>query len=76
MDVIKDSEASAAALRSGAKMTQRQTRDDPLLAPHEIAMKFARDTRRILVLPAGDAPLGLQRAIYDQDPNFEGTFDP
>lgn len=76
MDVIKDSEASAAALRSGAKMTQRQTRDDPLLAPHEIAITFARDTRRILVLPAGDAPLGLQRAFYDQDPNFAGLFDP
>jgi type IV secretion system protein VirD4 len=76
IDVIKDSEASAAQLRSGAKMTQRQTRDDPLLAPHEIAIKFARDKHRILVLPAGEAPLGLQRAMYDLDPNFAGLFDP
>lgn len=76
MDVIRDSEASAAQLRSGAKMTQRQTRDDPLLAPHEIAIRFARDTRRLLAIPAGASPLGIQRAYYDQDHNFEGSFDP
>jgi type IV secretion system protein VirD4 len=75
MDVVKDSGASASQMRSGAALTQKQTRDDPLLAPHEIAIHFARDTRRLLVLPAGLAPLGLQRALYDKDANFQGRYD-
>jgi type IV secretion system protein VirD4 len=76
MDIVKDSGASAAQMRAGAAMTQKQSRDDPLLAPHEIAIHFGRDTRRLLVLPAGLPPLGLQRAIYDKDANFTGNFDP
>ena len=76
MDVVKDSGASAAQMRAGAALTQKQSRDDPLLAPHEIAIHFGRDTRRLLVLPAGLPPLGLQRAFYDKDANFQGKFDP
>ncbi len=76
MDIVKDSGASAAQTRAGAALTQKTSRDDPLLAPHEIAIHFGRDTRRLLVLPAGLPPLGLQRAIYDKDANFQGKFDP
>ena len=39
-------------------------------------MTSRRDTRRLLVLPAGLPPLGLQRALYDKDANFQGKFDP
>ncbi len=76
MDIAKDSGASAAQMRAGAALTQKQSRDDPLLAPHEIAIHFGRDTRRLLVLPAGLPPLGIQRALYDKDANFQGKFDP
>ena len=75
MDIVKESGASAGQQRAGASATQKQVREDPLLAPHEIAMVFAREPRRLLVLPAGLAPLALQRAHYDQDDNFQGRFD-
>lgn len=67
--------ASAAQQRAGASSTQKQVREDPLLAPHELALCFARDKRRVLVLVQGKPPLALQRALYDQDHNFQGSFD-
>jgi type IV secretion system protein VirD4 len=75
MDLVKDSGASAAQLRAGANLTQKQVREDPLLAPHELALAFERDKLRILVLAAGLPPLALQRARYDKDPNFQGKYD-
>ena len=60
---------------AAAVKTESPPPQDPLLAPHEIAMVFAREPRRLLVLPAGLAPLALQRAHYDQDDNFQGRFD-
>jgi len=75
MEIAKDSGASAAQKRAGANLTQNQVREDPLLAPHELAMVFERDKLRILVLGAGLPPLALQRARYDKDPNFQGRFD-
>ena len=76
MDLVKDSGASAAQQRAGANLTQKQIRDDPLLAPHELAFAFGREKLRILVMVAGMAPLALQRARYDKDPNFQGKYDP
>ena len=75
MDLVKDSGASAAQQRAGANLTQKQIRDDPLLAPHELAFAFGREKLRILVMVAGMAPLALQRARYDKDPNFQGKYD-
>ena len=75
MDLVKDSGASAAQKPAGANLTQNQTREDPLLAPHELALAFERDKLRILVLVAGLPPLALQRARYDKDPNFQGRYD-
>jgi type IV secretion system protein VirD4 len=75
MDLLKDSGASAAQKRAGANLQQNQSREDPLLAPHEVALTFERDNMNILVLAAGLAPLALQRARYDVDPNFQGRFD-
>lgn len=75
MELEKDSGASAAQRRAGAALTQNQTRDDPLLAPHELALAFERDKLRILVLAAGLSPLALQRALYDKDTNFQERFD-
>jgi type IV secretion system protein VirD4 len=75
MDIVKESGVSAAQARAGASATQKQVREDPLLAPHELALVFARDTRRVLVLTAGKPPLALQRAYYDEDANFLGRFD-
>ncbi|MBX9925191.1 MAG: type IV secretory system conjugative DNA transfer family protein, partial [Hyphomicrobiaceae bacterium] len=71
MDLVKESGASAAQQRAGANLTQKQVREDPLLAPHEIALAFERDKLRILVMVAGLPPLALQRARYDKDPNFQ-----
>lgn len=75
MDIVKESGISAAQARAGANPTQKQVRDDPLLAPHELALVFEREQLRILVMAAGLAPLALQRARYDKDVNFEGRFD-
>jgi type IV secretion system protein VirD4 len=80
MNVSKQSDASDAARRQGARTTQEQIRDAPLLAPHELALMLARqdDQReldRILVKAAGQAPLILQRALYDKDEPFRGRFD-
>lgn len=81
MNVTKASDASAAQLRAGAHATQEQIRDAPLLAPHELAMVLARQDNqrerdRLLVKAAGQAPLILQRALYDKDEPFRGRFDP
>lgn len=75
LELVRDSGASAAQSRAGASATQKQVREDPLLAPHELALVFARDKRRLLVLVAGEPPLALQRALYDRDANFQGRFD-
>ena len=75
MDLVKESGASAAQQRAGANLTQKQTRDDPLLAPHELALHFERDKMRLLALVAGLPPLALQRALYDKDANFAGAWD-
>jgi type IV secretion system protein VirD4 len=76
MDLIKESGASAAQKRAGASLTQQHPREDPLLAPHELALAFERDKLRILVMAAGLPPLALQRARYDKDANFSGRWDP
>lgn len=76
MDIVKESGATAAQQRAGATLTQKQPRNDPLLAPHELALVFERDKLRLLAHVAGLPPLALQRALYDKDPNFAGSFDP
>ena len=76
MDIIKESGASAAQTRAGALPTQKQIRDAPLLAPHELAELFGREKGRLLVMAAGLPPLAILRAIYDKDEPFSGSFDP
>jgi type IV secretion system protein VirD4 len=75
MDLVRPSEISAAQGRGGGSLTRTQTREDPLLAPQEIALAFERDKLRILVLVAGLPPLALQRALYDKGANFQGGYD-
>lgn len=60
---------------SGASGRREELRVQKLAAPHELEQMLSRDEMSILVLVAGKAPAVLQRALYYEDPPFEGRFD-
>ncbi len=49
----------------------------PLLTLEEIARHFDRDDtlRRQLIIRAGKRPLVLSRAVYHEDPAFDGLYE-
>jgi type IV secretion system protein VirD4 len=75
MRIERGSGASSSALLAGARSTQEDAREWPLLDTDEAAQELAREKLRVLVLAAGRAPLLLRRTEYFRDPAFKGTFD-
>ena len=75
MNVEHAARNSAPQLAGGANPIQEQLQQSPLLLPHEVEQRLARETERMLVMAAGRKPLILLRAIYDGDPIFAGLFD-
>ncbi|MGO9545743.1 MAG: type IV secretory system conjugative DNA transfer family protein [Rhodomicrobium sp.] len=76
MIVERASGASMPQMYTGAKLTQEDIRESPLLHTHEIEKLFAREEGRILVTVAGRNPFAVQRAAYYEDALFKGLFDP
>jgi type IV secretion system protein VirD4 len=75
MHVERGSGASASALLGGARLTQEDAREWPLLDTDEASQELAREKARVLVLAAGRPPLLLRRTMYFRDPRFKGMFD-
>ena len=75
MHVERGSGASASALLGGARLTQEDAREWPLLDTDEASQELAREKARVLVLAAGRPPLLLRRTMYFCDPRFKGMFD-
>ena len=61
MRVERGSGASSSALLGGARLTQEDLREWPLLDTDEAEQQLARERLRVLVLAAGRAPLLLRR---------------
>jgi type IV secretion system protein VirD4 len=76
MRVERGSGVSSSALLGGARLTQEDAREWPLLDIDEASQQLAREKLRVLVLVAGRAPLLLRRTRYFRDPRFKGMFDP
>ena len=75
MRVERGSGASSSALLGGARLTQEDLREWPLLDTDEAEQQLARERLRLLVLAAGRAPVLLRRTEYWDDPHFAGMFD-
>ena len=75
MLIERASGASMPAIYSGARSTQEDIRESPLLHSHEIEQLFARERLRLLVLIAGREPLIVERATYYRDRLFAGLWD-
>jgi type IV secretion system protein VirD4 len=76
MSVPRDSGASSSAALSGARLTQEELKQWPLLDTDEASQELAREKRRVLVLAAGRMPVMLRRAMYFEDEAFKGLYDP
>jgi len=59
----------------GARLTQEDLKEWPLLDTDEAEQQLARERLRVLVLAAGRAPVLLRRTEYWDDPRFEGMYD-
>jgi type IV secretion system protein VirD4 len=75
MRVPRDTGASSSALLGGARQTQEDPREWPLLDTDEAEQQLARERLRLLVLAAGRPPLLLRRTEYWRDPRFKGMYD-
>jgi len=67
MIIERASGASMPQVYSGAKSTQEELRESPLLHPHEIERLFTREKNRMIVLIAGREPLVVERVLYHED---------
>jgi type IV secretion system protein VirD4 len=68
--------ATQSARLAGASATREELRVQRLLSADEAARVLSRETRRLLVLAAGQRPAILKRAIYYEDSPFASLFDP
>ena len=75
MRVERGSGASSSALLGGARLTQEDLKEWPLLDTDESEQQLARERLRVLVLAAGRPPVLLRRTQYWGDPRFKGMFD-
>ena len=69
------SEASRDALFAGGAPIRDDRREQPLLAPHELRLLFARGFMRALAVSAEHAPIVVERLNYRTEPMFAGQWD-
>lgn len=75
VSVEQPSGATPSQRLGGASGTREETRVQRLLAGDELMRILNRETRRILVMAAGEEPVILKRIIYYEDEPFAGRWD-
>lgn len=74
--LVEQSNDTTLSQRHGGGTGRREElRVQRLAAPNELEKLLNRDTRRVLVIAAGQSPVILKRMLYYADKPFEGLFD-
>ncbi|MEM9989000.1 MAG: type IV secretory system conjugative DNA transfer family protein [Pseudomonadota bacterium] len=76
LESISQGEISRDQVMKGFTGQSRSRQIVDLMTPEELGRYFSRQSGKQLVLWPGTDPIAIERINYDQDPLFEGKFDP
>lgn len=73
--VEQSNDTTLSQRHAGSTGRREELRVQRLAAPNELEKLLNRDTRRVLVIVAGQSPVILKRMLYYADKPFEGLFE-
>jgi type IV secretion system protein VirD4 len=73
--VEQNNDTTLSQRHAGGTGRREELRVQRLAAPNELEKLLNRDTRRVLVIAAGQSPVILKRMLYYADKPFDGLFD-
>lgn len=73
--VEQSNDTTLSQRHAGGTGRREELRVQRLAAPNELEKLLNRDSRRVLVIAAGQSPVILKRMLYYADPPFAGLYD-